>query len=72
VNIYTPKTSIAKKYPVLLWIHGGGLTSGDGHLDIHSIVRNYVSKEVVVASIGYRLNFLGNNNYFSKIFYTHI
>jgi carboxylesterase type B len=43
----------------MIWIHGGSYTSGNNRIDIPGTVRNFVSREVVVVSIQYRLGFLG-------------
>uniref|UniRef100_A0A914C800 Carboxylic ester hydrolase n=1 Tax=Acrobeloides nanus TaxID=290746 RepID=A0A914C800_9BILA len=47
----------------MVWIHGGGLrygnASGMGMLGPQGIVRNLISRGVVLASIQYRLGFLG-------------
>jgi carboxylesterase type B len=45
----------------MVYIHGGALITGNNRLDLPGIVRNFVSRGVVVASIQYRLGFLGNN-----------
>ena len=45
----------------MIFIHGGGLTAGSGDMDISGIVRNFVSKGIVVASLQYRLGWLGKN-----------
>jgi carboxylesterase type B len=47
----------------MVYIHGGGFITGDNGLDLPGTVRNLVSRGVVVASIQYRLGFLGNNFY---------
>jgi carboxylesterase type B len=43
----------------MVWIHGGGLNHGDSHLGLQGVVRNLVSKGVVVASLEYRMSWLG-------------
>lgn len=43
----------------MIWIHGGGFTQGTSHFGIGGMVRNFVSKGIVVASIEYRLGWLG-------------
>ena len=45
----------------MIYIHGGGLTAGSGDLWISGIVRNFVSKGIVVASLQYRMGWLGKN-----------
>lgn len=53
------KAKSTSLYPVMIWIHGGGLITGSSHLPIDGVVRNLVSKGVVVASLDYRMSFLG-------------
>ena len=55
------KASSTAKYPVMIYIHGGGLTAGSGDMSVSAIVRNFVSKGIVVASLQYRMGWLGNN-----------
>jgi carboxylesterase type B len=45
----------------MIYIHGGGLVAGSGDMGIDGIVRNFVSKGIVVASLQYRMGWLGNN-----------
>jgi carboxylesterase type B len=45
----------------MIYIHGGGLKSGSGNMWVGGIVRNYVSKGIVVASLQYRMGWLGKN-----------
>jgi hypothetical protein len=48
------------KYPVMLWIHGGGLLSGHAQTFwVKGAIRNLVSRGVVVVTIQYRLGLLG-------------
>ncbi|XP_069505172.1 cocaine esterase-like [Ambystoma mexicanum] len=58
LNIYTPaganKTS---KLPVMVWIHGGGLTTGTGSMVQGSALAAY--EHVIVVCIQYRLGPLG-------------
>jgi len=59
LNIWTNSISTAKKKPVMVWLHGGGFSSGSAvefpSYDGESLSR----KEVVVISINHRLNVLG-------------
>ena len=44
----------------MIWIHGGGLGVGTSHFgDGGGILRNFVSQGVAVASLDYRLGWLG-------------
>ena len=54
LNVYTPKTS--GPFPVMFWIHGGALLTGEG--DDYD-ARALVAQGVVVVTINYRLGPLG-------------
>jgi para-nitrobenzyl esterase len=57
LNVYTPADAPAGRHlPVMVWIHGGGNTSGTGALFDPTPL---VAKGVVVVTINYRLGFLG-------------
>jgi para-nitrobenzyl esterase len=65
VNIWTPELPVVPTRrpeagrPVMVWIHGGGLTSGSGSVFLYRgepLVRN---GDVVVVTINYRLGALG-------------
>lgn len=57
LNVWTPKG--AKKAPVMVWIHGGGLYGGAASSAFYD-ARNIAAKgEVVVVSINYRLGLFG-------------
>lgn len=57
LNIWRPKQE--GKYPVMFWIHGGGLTSGAGSDPMYWGDRLAAKKGVVVVTINYRLGALG-------------
>lgn len=57
LNIWTPKKE--GKFPVMVWIHGGGLTSGTGSDAMYWGDRLASSKDVVVVTFNYRLGALG-------------
>ena len=65
LNVYTKnlpstpgkKSDLALK-PVMVWIHGGGFTIGDGGVEFYG-PDNFMDKDVVVVSINYRLGVLG-------------
>uniref|UniRef100_A0A914RXF1 Carboxylic ester hydrolase n=1 Tax=Parascaris equorum TaxID=6256 RepID=A0A914RXF1_PAREQ len=47
-------------YPVMIWIHGGALKDGSAEQwGVEGVVRNLVSRDVVVVIIQYRLGTLG-------------
>ena len=57
LNVWTPKG--AKKAPVMVWIHGGGLAGGSASSAFYN-ARNIAAKgDVVVVSINYRLGLFG-------------
>ncbi len=65
LNVYTPQNVLAEEdlqedhgrgLPVMVWIHGGGFTSGNSDLyDPTPLVK----KGVIVVTINYRLGYLG-------------
>ncbi|MDB5011397.1 MAG: para-nitrobenzyl esterase [Mucilaginibacter sp.] len=56
LNVYTPKTDQAKR-PVLVWVHGGSMTSGSGKgQDGHAFSDR---DDIVTVSINYRLGIFG-------------
>ncbi|NVK56231.1 MAG: carboxylesterase family protein [Alteromonadaceae bacterium] len=57
LNIYRPNTQ-ADQLPVMVWIHGGGLTSGSGSRAV-SWGGNLANQDVLVVSFNYRLGRLG-------------
>ena len=63
VNVWTPSTADTTKRPVLVWIHGGGYTSGSSNelrmYDGESLARR---GNVVVVSLNHRLGPLGYMN----------
>lgn len=58
INVQTPANLAAgSKLPVMVWVHGGGLTSGTGaDYDAASLVR---AGNVIVVTFNYRLGLLG-------------
>ncbi|XP_050433145.1 carboxylesterase 4A [Adelges cooleyi] len=57
LNVFTPlKKNCKKNYPVMIWIHGGGLNSGSA---LQYGVSHLVKKDVIVVTIQYRLGSLG-------------
>ena len=57
LNVWRPDTD-AENLPVMVWLHGGGLTLGNGDLT-EQIVRGTVADDVVLVSLNYRLGRLG-------------
>jgi para-nitrobenzyl esterase len=63
LNVFTPASSGGQKRPVMVWLHGGGFSSGSGSgrlLDGSSLARTH---DVVVVTLNHRLNVFG---------YTHL
>lgn len=59
LNVYTPGLKDGRKRPVMVWLHGGGFSSGSGSgriLDGSSLAR---AQDVVVVTINHRLNVFG-------------
>ena len=57
LNVYTPKANkFRRKLPVMVWIHGGSFTYGEGHT---FNPQKLVDKDVVVVNFNYRLGALG-------------
>lgn len=63
LNIFGPyaKNDDTRRYPVLVWIHGGSFLAGSGEVSIDTNVafKNLVFKGVVLVTINYRLGPLG-------------
>ncbi|HET8705297.1 MAG TPA: carboxylesterase family protein, partial [Pseudomonadales bacterium] len=58
LNVFAPKNKAEKPLPVMVWIHGGGNTSGSSSM--YSIAGNLPEHgNVVVVSVNYRLGVLG-------------
>ncbi len=58
LNIFTQATGIVKNRPVMVYIHGGGLTSGSSSFFGQNPV-DLVNKGVIVVTINYRLGAFG-------------
>ncbi|HYW02311.1 MAG TPA: carboxylesterase/lipase family protein [Gammaproteobacteria bacterium] len=58
LNVFTPTdpSPRARGYPVMVWIHGGGLTSGESNDYIPTAL---VRQGVIVVTINYRLGLFG-------------
>jgi para-nitrobenzyl esterase len=58
LNVFTPGTDSAAR-PVLVWMHGGGFTSGSGNYLIYDGTYLAKKEDVVVVSVTHRLNIFG-------------
>jgi para-nitrobenzyl esterase len=59
LNVFTPALSGGRKRPVMVWLHGGGFSSGSGSgriLDGTSLAQTH---DVVVVTLNHRLNVFG-------------
>ena len=59
LNVWAPVGKAGRPYPVLVWIHGGGLNSGHGSEWGPEGGRSIVQKGVILVSINYRLGMFG-------------
>ena len=58
LNIWTKSLETSARKPVMVWIHGGNDTAGWSY-EPDYLGHNLSNKDVVVVSIGYRLNIFG-------------
>ncbi len=58
LNVWTAAKSSKDKRPVMVWIHGGGLTRGSGSTPVYD-GEEFAKKGVVLVSINYRLGIFG-------------
>ena len=60
LNVWTPRLNSPVKMPVMVWIHGGSLTTGSGNEPGYSPNVEFVSTmNIVAVSMNYRLNAFG-------------
>ncbi len=58
LNVWTPAKKVDENFPVLVWIHGGGFSSGSGSVPIYDGTA-MARKGVVFININYRLGIFG-------------
>lgn len=58
LNIWAPSDYQSKKYPVVLWIHGGAFDHGYGY-ELPFDGKNYVTRETILVTINYRVGVFG-------------
>lgn len=58
LNVWTPQVNAEADLPVLVWIHGGGFTSGSASVPVYDGAE-LARQGVVVVSLNYRLGLLG-------------
>jgi para-nitrobenzyl esterase len=59
LNVWTPAVNDGRRRPVMLWLHGGGFSSGSGADRAYEGVNLAVRGDVVVVTINHRLNVFG-------------
>ena len=58
LNVWTPAADAGRR-PVLVWLHGGGFTTGSGSMSIYDGSHLARHGDVVVVTLNYRLGALG-------------
>ena len=58
LNVWTPAKTTDEKLPVMVWIFGGGFTTGDSYQPVFEGTR-FASRGVVFVTINYRLDIFG-------------
>jgi para-nitrobenzyl esterase len=59
LNVWTPSLDRGRKLPVMVWLHGGGFTSGSGGFICYDGARLANKHDVVVVTVNHRLSALG-------------
>ncbi len=59
LNVFTPAVGDGRKRPVMVWLHGGGFSTGSASRPILDGSRLAHTGDVVVVSLNHRLNVLG-------------
>src|SRR4051812_38917194 len=59
LNVFTPSLGAGAKRPVMVWLHGGGFSTGSGSGPILDGTSLAHSGDVVVVTLNHRLNVLG-------------
>lgn len=59
LNVWTPALDRGRKLPVMVWLHGGGYTSGSGGFICYDGVELARKHEVVVVTVNHRLTAFG-------------
>jgi para-nitrobenzyl esterase len=58
LNVWTPANKSSTKLPVMVWIYGGGLSSGSANCDIYDGTE-MAKQGIVFVSINYRVGIMG-------------
>jgi para-nitrobenzyl esterase len=59
LNVWTPALDRGRKLPVMVWLHGGGFTSGSGGFICYDGIELARKHDVVVLTVNHRLSALG-------------
>ncbi|HEX3838177.1 MAG TPA: carboxylesterase family protein [Steroidobacteraceae bacterium] len=59
LNVWTPTLERARELPVMVWLHGGGFTSGSGGFICYDGAQLAKKHDVVVVNVNHRLGPLG-------------
>ena len=59
LNVWTNSASRGGKRPVMLWLHGGGFTSGNGSYTMYDGANMARKHDVVTVTVNHRLNSFG-------------
>jgi para-nitrobenzyl esterase len=59
LNVWTPSVARGGKRPVMLWLHGGGYTSGSGGFICYDGTQLAAKHDVVAITVNHRLTSLG-------------
>ncbi|KAL0571082.1 hypothetical protein V5O48_010873 [Marasmius crinis-equi] len=59
LNVWAPSGAVGTKKPVVVWIHGGGLTFGTASLPTYDGTSIASNQNIVVVTINYRTNVFG-------------
>jgi para-nitrobenzyl esterase len=60
LNIWTPELGASAKRPVMVWLHGGGFSSGGANIECSDGTHLSSCCDVVVVSLNHRLNIFGH------------
>jgi para-nitrobenzyl esterase len=60
LNVFTPALGGGRNRPVMVWLHGGGFSTGSGSQPILDGTNLARTSDVVVVTINHRLNVLGS------------
>ena len=59
LNVWTPSVSNGHKRPVMVWLHGGGFSTGSGGFTIYDGGNLAAKHDVVALTVNHRLNAFG-------------